>query len=243
MGVKSQCVKLEKLGYLATARKHRARGRPEVTYRLTPKGRELFPQGGVELAMSFLDHISRLAGSPFPEKVLFAHFQARGEEYAAALESRELPARVSELARLRAAEGCFSRLEHEGLLRLVESHSPLQRLFQKYPEAKKFETAAISKALGVPVYREEGPAGEIVFFIASSPAHSGANQAASARSAPKDKEGGEVAVEDSADSSGSELPVGSGAPEHSVKSSAAKSVARKHAPAPEQAELFVLGGD
>ncbi|MCX7868746.1 MAG: transcriptional regulator, partial [Terrimicrobiaceae bacterium] len=182
MGVKSQCVKLEKLGYLATSQQHRARGRPELLYRLTPKGRALFPLGGVELALSLLDHAARLAGPQLPEKALFAHFQAKGEEYAAALRAKDPSARAAELAELRAAEGCFSRFESEGIPRIVEAHSPLHRLFQKYPECRKFETAAISKALGVPVYREEGQAGETIFFIAPP----GRDHAAAAAKSPSE---------------------------------------------------------
>lgn len=165
MGVKAQCVKLEKLGYLATQVRRRERGRPETLYRLTPKGRELFPQGGVELALSLLAQAAKLSGPPMPGKMLFAHFQERGEFYRQALKSASLAERARELAALRAAEGCFLRVEDREALRLIEAHNPLTRLFREYPEAVRFETAAISHALGVPVFREEGANGEVIFFV------------------------------------------------------------------------------
>jgi predicted ArsR family transcriptional regulator len=57
MGVKQHCEALRELGYLERSRVPRSEvGRPEITYRLSPKADALFPQAGVALTLSLLNN-------------------------------------------------------------------------------------------------------------------------------------------------------------------------------------------
>jgi predicted ArsR family transcriptional regulator len=176
MGVKSQCLKLERSGYLTSSLHRRGRGRPEVLYRITPKGRTLFPQGGTELSLSLLEQAARLFGPQAPQKLLFAYFQAQAGHYSSALKAANPAGRAEELAMLRSTEGRFARVESEGGLRYVEGHNPLGRLYEAFPEAEDFETAALAKALGCGLRREVGAAGESLYWLAVTGAAPGSTE-------------------------------------------------------------------
>ena len=166
MGVKSQCLKLERAGYLSSARKGGNRGRPEVFYRLTAKARELLPHGGSDLAHSLLTHAGRVYGPQAANKLLFMHFEAKAETYASALAEVEISNRPEALCALRTAEGHFASFDQGPPSRLIEGHNPLSSLFREYPEASGYETAALARALGIELRREEGKSGETCFVLA-----------------------------------------------------------------------------
>jgi predicted ArsR family transcriptional regulator len=166
MGVKSQCLKLERSGYLSSSRKGGNRGRPEVFYRLTAKARELLPHGGSDLAHSLLTHAGRVYGPQAANKLLFMHFEAKAETYVTALAEVEISNRPEALCALRTAEGHFASFDQGPPSRLIEGHNPLSSLFREYPEASGYETTALARALGIELRREEGKSGETCFVLA-----------------------------------------------------------------------------
>ncbi len=153
MGVKSQCLALEKCGYLGSRRKRRSQGRPEVLYFLAERSHDLFPSHGFPLAFSLLDHIARLHGKQAPLKLLFLHFQSKTEVYLSQIKGATPVERATQLAALRAGEGYYSRFEAGPPARLVDGHDPLAPLFKKFPEAASFEVEALSKVVGVRLER------------------------------------------------------------------------------------------
>ncbi len=153
MGVKSQCLVLEKSGYLESRRKRRSQGRPEVLYSLAEHAHELFPSHGFPLAFSLLDHIARLHGKQAPLKILFLHFQTKAESYLSQIDGSTPKERAKQLAALRTAEGYYCRIEAGPPDVLVDGHDPLAPLFKKFPEAAAFETEALSRVVGVRLER------------------------------------------------------------------------------------------
>lgn len=151
MGVKAQCLALEKIGFITSRNHHRGKGRPQLVYRLTAKGQELFRNDDTQLAVALLHEARTLFGPAAAEKLLFLYFQKQTAGYLEKLsvhppgESR-LPA----LADLRNEDGHMARVENHCL---VESHTPLAGLFEAFPAAVGMEESMISKALGVPVTR------------------------------------------------------------------------------------------
>jgi len=151
MGVKAQCLALEKSGYITTRNQHCGSGRPQLVYRLTAKGQRLFQTDDHRLAVSLLHEARTLFGAAAAEKLLFLHFQNQAVWYL-----EKIPAKASQeerlaaLAALRNAAGHMARVEGGCL---VESHVPLAGLFDAFPAAITMEETMISKVLGTPVTR------------------------------------------------------------------------------------------
>jgi len=153
MGIKSQCLVLEKSGYLESRLKRRKQGRPEVLYSLADRAHELFPSHGFPLAFSLLDDIARLHGKQVPLKLLFLHFQSKTETYLSKIDGTTPEERATQLAALRTAEGYYCRFDAGPPAMLVDGHDPLALLFRKFPEATAFETEALSRVIGVRLER------------------------------------------------------------------------------------------
>lgn len=151
MGVKAQCLALEKIGLITSRNHHRGNGRPQLVYRLTAKGQDLFHHDDNRLAVALLNEARTLFGSAAAEKLLFLYFQKQTAGYLEKL-STHSPGenRLAALAALREEEGHMARVENHCL---VESHTPLAGLFEAFPAAVGMEESMISKALGVPVTR------------------------------------------------------------------------------------------
>lgn len=155
MGVRQQCVLLEKAGYLQTQKNRRPAGRPELLYTLTKKADDLFEGEGSPFALGVLNAAAQLFGSTAPQKLLFVYFRERTEAYAKALRGKSVLARARGLARLRDREGYLARLEigEDGAMQIVERHSPIADLLAVFPAIAKLEEDQFSAILGVPVRR------------------------------------------------------------------------------------------
>jgi len=151
MGVKAQCLVLEKSGHITSRNQHHGSGRPLLIYRLTAKGQRLFENEDDRLAVSLLHGARTLFGAAAAEKLLFLHFQKQTARYLESLPARSSPEdRLAALAALRDADGHMARVEGGCL---VESHVPLAGIFEAFPAAIVMEEAMISKVLGVTVTR------------------------------------------------------------------------------------------
>ena len=158
MGVKAQCLALEKSGHLDSRNVHRGAGRPLLVYRLSARGQELFRSADNRLALSLLDEAKSLFGTAAAEKLLFLHFQKRGAAYTEKTSGETgLDGKLRALAGAREPEGTMPRVEGEAL---VESHSPLEDVFKAYPAAEAMEEAAVSKALGEKFSRKTEAVGD-----------------------------------------------------------------------------------
>lgn len=174
MAVKAHCEALTRAGYLVRTRLPRVEvGRPEIFYSLAAKADSLFPQAGVDFTLELLSHLKRTSGETAPDKLLFQYFQERAEQLERGLD--KLPSvteKAIKTAAMRTKEGCASHCRHEANrnLEIVESHNPLQRVFEEYPRAVAMEVRMLEQALGCRVLRHEVPSGrettpQVVFEI------------------------------------------------------------------------------
>jgi predicted ArsR family transcriptional regulator len=151
MGVKAQCLALEKSRHITSRNQHCGSGRPQLIYRLTARGQSLFQNDDHRLAISLLNEARTLFGAAAAEKLLFLHFQKQTAGYLKLLPDRSsAEERLAALAALRDADGHMARVE-SGCL--VESHVPLAGLFEAFPAAIAMEETMIAKVLGTPVTR------------------------------------------------------------------------------------------
>jgi len=158
MGVKAQCLALEKSGHLTSRNTHGGTGRPHLVYRLTQRGQEVFSTGNNRLAIGLLREAQVLYGATAAGKLLFLEFQRRLVGYAEQLAGVEDPgARLAALAGIREEEGCMARVEGG---KLIEAHCPLREVFEVFPQAAEMEETLVSKALGWHVRRRVESVGD-----------------------------------------------------------------------------------
>jgi predicted ArsR family transcriptional regulator len=156
MGVKQYCIELEKRGYLDTWRRAKETGRPELTYRLTPKAQLLFPQESNDLCMEILEAVRHLHGANAAEKILYQYFLKKTDFYHKKVKGISIIEKAESLARIRENEGYCAQLDHDPVhgLRLTEFHSPFSDLIKVFPTVAKMEETMVSRVLQAPVHRE-----------------------------------------------------------------------------------------
>lgn len=161
MGVKDLCVEMEKRGLLDTWRQPAPRGRPTMLYRLTQRAHDLFPTTSNTATLDLLEAAQKLFGPSAPEKLLLVVFQKMAVGYEERLRAGELPERVKWFARLRDHDGYMSdsAAGPDGVLHIVEHHSPILDLHRAFPIVAKLETEMFQRLLRAPVRREEASAG------------------------------------------------------------------------------------
>lgn len=146
MGVKSQCIALEKAGYIKAVARRRERGRPEVVYSLTPKGRRLLPSISLQVVESLLDQSIKLFGSQAPEKILFLYFEDQKNRYLELLGPLEGADRVARFVELRSEEGRYASILPGDILR--EGHWPLAPLVKRFACLSDLELSCLREVLG-----------------------------------------------------------------------------------------------
>ena len=159
MGMKDQCDKLVKLGYVERWRLPRKEvGRPEIMYRLAPKADAIFPQAGVSLSLELLEAARALFGAAAPERLLAQYFGQQREKWRAKVQKgKSLVERATILSGLREKEGCFGRCKYDPAkgFRIEEYHHPLHAVFAVYPGAINLELRMMEEILGTKVVRKE----------------------------------------------------------------------------------------
>ncbi len=168
MGVKQHCIELHRDGYLDTWRNPKPVGRPELLYRLTQKAHELFPTQSHELLLGVLESARQLYGPTAPGKLLFLHVRALTEDYAARVRGETPGERARWLARLRERDGCMATFEPGPPARILERHSPIAALFERFPELENMEREMFERVIGARVRRSVTSAGalyEVAFEI------------------------------------------------------------------------------
>jgi len=150
MGIKQHCLTLQRDGYLDTWRRPQKMGRPEMVYRLTRRSHDLFPADSNEVTLELLRSICDIYGANAPEKLLYNVFEKR----TAALNVLE---RAKWLAKVRDSEGYMAQFlpsEKDGP-QILECHSPIFNLLEKYPIIGRLEQDMFDGVLGTSVRREE----------------------------------------------------------------------------------------
>src|SRR6478672_1274188 len=158
MGIKQHCLTLQRDGYLDTWRRPQKMGRPEMVYRLTRRSHDLFPTDSNRLTLELLRSAQDIYGRNAPEKLLYNVFERKIANTKQKVKGDTVADRAKWLARLRDAEGYMSGFttdEKEGGPHILECHSPIMNLIDRYPIIGRLEQEMFEKALKNPVRREE----------------------------------------------------------------------------------------
>lgn len=158
MGIKQHCLTLERDGYLDTLRRPQKMGRPEMVYRLTRRTHDLFPADSHQFTLELLKSIQEIFGPNAPEKVLYNAFERKATALKAKVKGETVAERAKWLAKVRDSEGHMAQFitdEKEGGPQILECHSPIMNLLDRYPIIGRLEQDMFEAVLGTGVRREE----------------------------------------------------------------------------------------
>ena len=158
MGIKQHCLTLQRDGYLDTWRRPQRMGRPEMVYRLTRRTHDLFPTDSNQFTFELLKSSHEIYGSNAPEKLLYNVFERKGAALKAKAKGETVADRAKWLAKVRDGEGYMAQFvmeEKEGGPQILECHSPILNLLDRYPIVGRLEQNMFEAVLGARVRREE----------------------------------------------------------------------------------------
>ena len=158
MGIKQHCLTLQRDGYLDTWRRPQRMGRPEMVYRLTRRTHDLFPTDSNQFTFELLKSSHEIYGSNAPEKLLYNVFERKGAALKAKAKGETVAERATWLAKVRDGEGYMAQFvteEKEGGPQILECHSPILNLLDRYPIVGRLEQDMFAAVLDTRVRREE----------------------------------------------------------------------------------------
>jgi len=157
MGIKQHCLTLQRDGYLDTWRRPQKMGRPEMVYRLTRRSHDLFPVDSNEFTVEMLASAKEIYGANAAEKLLYNVFEKRTQALQARVKGDSVAERAKWLTKVRDNEGYMAQYlssEKDGP-QILECHSPIMNLLEKYPIIARLEQDMFQAILGTNVRREE----------------------------------------------------------------------------------------
>jgi predicted ArsR family transcriptional regulator len=172
MGIKQHCLILQRDGYLDTWRRPQKMGRPEMVYRLTRRSHDLFAADSNQFTLELLNSLRDIYGANAPEKLLYSVFEKRTAELKSKVKGDTIAERAKWLAKQRDNEGYMAQFlpaEKDGP-QILECHSPLLNVLEKYPIVARLEQDMFETVLGRKVRREETRASglyECAFYFAA----------------------------------------------------------------------------
>ena len=158
MGIKQHCLTLQRDGYLDTWRRPQKMGRPEMVYRLTRRTHDLFQTDSNEFTLELLKATQETYGPNAAEKLLYNVFERKTADLKSKMKGETVSDRAKWLARMRDADGYMSQFvidEKEGGSQILECHSPIVNLIDRYPIVGRLEQDMFEAVLGTSVRREE----------------------------------------------------------------------------------------
>jgi predicted ArsR family transcriptional regulator len=157
MGIKQHCLTLQRDGYLDTWRRPQKMGRPEMVYRLTRRSQDLFPVDSNQFTLELLKSVQEIYGANAPEKLLYNVFEKRTAELKSKVKGENGVERAKWLAKVRDNEGYMAQFlpSEENGPQILECHSPILNLLEKYPIIGRLEQDMFEAVLGTSVRREE----------------------------------------------------------------------------------------
>ena len=157
MGIKQHCLTLQRDGYLDTWRRPQKMGRPEMVYRLTRRTHELFPSDSNQVTIELLRSVQESYGPNAPEKLLYNVFERKIATLKARVKGDTVEERAKWLARVRDSEGYMAQfsVDEKGGPQILECHSPILNLLDRYPIIGRLEQDLFEAVLGTTVRREE----------------------------------------------------------------------------------------
>jgi len=157
MGIKQHCITLHRDGYLDTWRRPQRMGRPEMVYRLTRRSHDLFQADSHQFTLDLLKSAQEIYGPNAPEKLLYSIFKKKSAALKAKAKGDAVAERAKWLAQVRDGEGHMAQFvnnKDDGGPRIVECHSPILNLLERYPIIGRFEQDMFETVLGTRVRRE-----------------------------------------------------------------------------------------
>jgi len=157
MGIKQHCLTLQRDGYLDTWRRPQRMGRPEMVYRLTRRSHDLFAADSNQFTLELLNSVRDIYGANGPEKLLYNVFEKRTAELKSKVKGDTIAERAKWLAKQRDNEGYMTQFlpaDKDGP-QILECHSPVFNLLEKYPIIARLEQDLFEAVLGTKVRREE----------------------------------------------------------------------------------------
>jgi predicted ArsR family transcriptional regulator len=156
MGIKQHCLTLQRDGYLDTWRRPQKMGRPEMVYRLTRRAHDLFQADSNRFTLELLESAQQIYGSNAPEKLLYNLFEKKTANLKEKVKGETVAERAKSLAKIRDLEGYMSQfVTDDGGPQILECHTPLQNVLDKYPAIGRFEQETFAQVLGTRVRRQE----------------------------------------------------------------------------------------
>ncbi|HET7227637.1 MAG TPA: hypothetical protein VFJ55_03270 [Chthoniobacterales bacterium] len=156
MGIKQHCLTLQRDGYLDTWRRPQKMGRPEMVYRLTRRAHDLFQADSNRFTLELLESAQQIYGTNAPEKLLYNLFEKKTANLKEKLKGVTVAERAKSLAKIRDLEGYMSQfVTDEGGPQILECHTPLQNVLDKYPIIGRLEQEMFGQVLGTRVRRQE----------------------------------------------------------------------------------------
>jgi predicted ArsR family transcriptional regulator len=157
MGIKQHCLTLQRDGYLDTWRRPQKMGRPEMVYRLTRRAHDLFQADSNRFTIDLLQSIQEIYGPNAPEKLLYNLYERKCASLKEKVKGATVADRARALTKIRDTEGYMSQFttEDEGGPQIIECHTPLMNVLDKYPIIGRLEQEMFEQLLGTKVRREE----------------------------------------------------------------------------------------
>src|SRR5256714_2571759 len=156
MGIKQHCLTLQRDGYLDTWRRPQKMGRPEMVYRLTRRAHDLFQADSNRFTLELLESAQGIYGPNAAEKLLYNLFEKKTATLKEKVKGATVAERAKSLARVRDMEGYMSQfVTNDGGPQILECHTPLQNVLDKYQIIGRFEQEMFEQVLGVRVRRQE----------------------------------------------------------------------------------------
>jgi predicted ArsR family transcriptional regulator len=156
MGIKQHCLTLQRDGYLDTWRRPQKMGRPEMVYRLTRRAHDLFQADSNRFTLELLDSVQSIYGPNAPEKLLYNLFERKCANLKGKVKGETVADRAKSLAKIRDTEGYMSQfVTDDGGPQILECHTPLQNVLDKYPIIGRLEQEMFEQLLGTRVRRQE----------------------------------------------------------------------------------------
>ncbi len=132
-------------------------GRPQHIYHLSKQGRDRFPQGYSEFAVSFLDTLVETVGEKQVGEVLRKQWERKAEEYRQRVGQGTLKERVTKLVQIRQEEGYMAELlliegaNSQNLAQeryiLAEHHCAISEVAESFPSVCGHELEMFSAVL------------------------------------------------------------------------------------------------
>jgi predicted ArsR family transcriptional regulator len=172
MGIKQHCLTLERDGYLDTWRRPQKMGRPEMVYRLTRRTHDLYQSDSNQFTLELLRSVQEIYGPNAAEKLLFNLFERKTATLKEKVRGDTTAERAKWLARWRDNEGYMSQFttDEDGGSQILECHTPLLNLLERYPIIGRLEQDMFEAVLGTDVRREESRASglyECAFYFSA----------------------------------------------------------------------------